>query len=230
MGTSREHNRAQVTAAILASARAQLSKVGPAELSLRSVARDVGMVSSAIYRYFPSRNNLLTALLITCYDELGMAAEAVDDPLAKPVDRWVAICYAARAWALTHPHEYALLYGSPVIGYVAPPDTIGPGTRVVLALARVIIDAHPTTPPSAGRGFSGIVDRASQVANGLDATAPDLSSELVGRALIAWASLFGTISFELWGQLTGSVSDYDAWFTEVALRLAADLGLSQSTA
>ena len=87
------------------------------------------MVSSAIYRYFPSRDDLLTALIIDAYDALGDAVEAADAAVdrADLRGRWLAVCRAARAWALAHPAEYALIYGSPVPGYAAPDDTVGAG-------------------------------------------------------------------------------------------------------
>ncbi|MFC6345586.1 TetR/AcrR family transcriptional regulator, partial [Nocardioides hankookensis] len=103
---SRAENRADQTRAILDRARAQLAEVGPAALSVRQIARDVGLVSSAVYRYFPSRDHLLTALIIEAYDELGTVVEAADPGFLAWAD-------AIRAWALAHPHEYALLYGSP---------------------------------------------------------------------------------------------------------------------
>lgn len=82
------------------------------------------MVSSALYRYFPSRDELLTALIVDAYDSVGAAAEEADArALAAghpPRARWIAVCEAVRAWALEHPHEYALIYGSPVPGYSAP--------------------------------------------------------------------------------------------------------------
>ena len=76
--TARERAREEITAEILSAARARLQEAGPGELSLRAVARDVGMVSSAVYRYFPSRDDLLTALILQCYDELGEAVERAD--------------------------------------------------------------------------------------------------------------------------------------------------------
>src|SRR3954466_2411468 len=91
-------------------ARRQLAEVGAAALSLRAVARELGMASSALYRYFPSRDDLLTRLIVDGYDALGAAAESADDPAATPRERWLAVCRAVRAWARAHPHEYALLY------------------------------------------------------------------------------------------------------------------------
>ena len=102
------------------------------------------MVSSAIYRYFASRDELLTALIIDGYNAIGQAVEDADAKCRRDdyPGRWRAACRAARAWALAHPHEYALIYGSPVPGYQAPPDTIGPAARSAAVFGRLISDAH----------------------------------------------------------------------------------------
>lgn len=141
--TARERARDEVTAAIKEEARRQLADEGASRLSLRAVARELGMVSSALYRYFPSRDELLTALIIDAYDAVGAAAEeALARAGGDPVERWSEVCRAVRRWALGHPHEYALIYGSPVPGYSAPLDTIGPASRVGLALIAVAEQAH----------------------------------------------------------------------------------------
>ena len=115
---ARARARMEVTAAIKEEARRQLAAEGAARLSLRAVARSLGMVSSALYRYFPSRDDLLTALIIDAYDSLGEAAEAANERVAdaEPLERWTAVAEAVRLWALEHPHEYALIYGSPRAG------------------------------------------------------------------------------------------------------------------
>ncbi len=225
--TARQRAREEITAEILTAARARLAEVGPGELSLRSVARDVGMVSSAVYRYFPSRDHLLTALLLQAYDELGDAAETADTGGAL-LDRWLAVCRATRAWALAHRQEYALLYGSPVLGYAAPQTTVEPATRVVVRLVEIVVAAHvagsdPSTTVEPGFGRS--VQGASEFVTHLEGAA-DAPHELVGRTLMAWSGLFGVISFELWGHLVGAVDDHDAYFDQVALRLAADAGVT----
>ena len=143
--TARERARAELTREIKEGARRQLAATGADGISLRAVARELGMASSALYRYFPSRDDLLTALIIDAYDAIGEAAEqAIAD--GKPDeswgrDRWLAACHAIRGWALAHPHEYALIYGSPVPGYRAPEATIGPAARVPLAFAGVLAAA-----------------------------------------------------------------------------------------
>src|SRR5258705_679399 len=117
--TARERVRAELTREIADVARGQLATDGAGGLSLRAVAREVGMVSSAIYRYFPSRDELLTALIVDAFDAVGLAAERAD--ASRDADdirgRWLAVATAVRRWALDHPHQYALVYGSPVPGY-----------------------------------------------------------------------------------------------------------------
>src|SRR5690242_4303759 len=95
---ARARARLEVTAAIKDEARRRLAAEGAAKLSLRAVARELGMVSSAVYRYFPSRDDLLTALIIDAYDALGEAAERARDAAsgAPPLARWSAVCEAVR--------------------------------------------------------------------------------------------------------------------------------------
>src|SRR3954468_7300137 len=142
--TARALARAELTRQILDRASVQLAEVGPAALSVRQIARDLEMASSAVYRYFPSRDALLTALLIQAFDDLGEAVEA-GDAAADRDDlraRWVGLAQALRQWAVAHPHEYALTYGSPVPGYAAPQDTIASAARVASALLRLVHDAQ----------------------------------------------------------------------------------------
>src|SRR5215203_3165343 len=122
--------RAEMIDEIKAVATRHLHNDG-ANLSLRAVARDMGMVSSAVYRYFPSRDELLTALILDAYDALGEAVEVAEAAVdrADLRGRWLAACHGARDWALARPAEYALIYGSPVPGYAAPDDTVGPALR-----------------------------------------------------------------------------------------------------
>jgi AcrR family transcriptional regulator len=238
---ARERARIEVTAAIKEEARRQLAAEGAARLSLRAVARELGMVSSALYRYFPSRDDLLTALIIDAYDAIGSAAEealtATDEAAdgkavgrsaphrAAPVDRWVAICRAARDWAVAHPHEYALIYGSPVPGYAAPEATIGPASRVALALLTVVREAQTDgllgAPP--GRPLAGPVhaDSARLAAE----LAPDLPIPVIAALIAVWAQVFGIVSFEVFGQFNRVVEARGPFFEHAAAALAAQVGL-----
>jgi len=244
---ARERARAELTREITEEARRQLAETGAQGLSLRAVARELGMVSSALYRYFPSRDDLLTALIIDAYNALGAAAEAAAGPDAgggpgglRPRVRWLAACHAIRDWALAHPHEYALIYGSPVPGYRAPQATIGPASRVPLAFSRVLADAVasgellgagalpaaasvPGGHASLGGALAAQAETlaAALAASGASAVPPDM----LVRAVIAWTQLYGMISFELFGQFVGSFEPADALFAYAVAHLAAFVGL-----
>jgi AcrR family transcriptional regulator len=231
MPSARERIRAELTAEITDAARRQLAQVGAAALSLRAVARELGMVSSAVYRYFPSRDELLTRLIIDGYDDLGAAAEAADPPSAPPAERWLTVCRAVRGWALAHPHEYALLYGSPVPGYQAPKDTVPAASRVGVVLGGILGDAARSgalparsgaLPAGAGDRDPGLVSQDAAAVLGGEHDALDETVRV--RALLAWSALFGTISFELFGHFVGSVEDADGYFDRVMGDLSRLIG------
>jgi AcrR family transcriptional regulator len=235
--TARERVRAEITREITGIARGHLAAGGAAGLSLRAVARDMGMVSSAIYRYFPSRDDLLTALIIDGYNAIGEAVEAADAAGGRDdyPGRWRAAARAAREWARAHPHEYALIYGSPVPGYQAPADTIGPASRAAVVFGRLISEAHaagalgPPRTPQAGRtGPAGgpVPAALSEDAARLRETVmPGVPDDVALGALTAWAGLFGLISFELFGQFTNVITDRAAYFDHAVCALAALMGL-----
>lgn len=221
---ARARARIEVTAAIKEEARRQLAAEGAAKLSLRSVARELGMASSALYRYFPSRDDLLTALIIDAYDSVGEAAEVAHAASADagPVQRWTTVCEAVREWALAHPHEYALIYGSPVPGYKAPDTTVPPAARVALVLIGIIRDARlgpglalPVLPAE-------LLPEAERMAGDF---ASDLPPAVAPALVAAWAQLFGLIGFELFGQFHRVVEDRAAFFRHAARQLALGVGL-----
>jgi AcrR family transcriptional regulator len=226
--TARALARAELTRAILESAATQLAEVGPAALSVRAVARDLGMASSAVYRYFASRDDLLTALLVQAYDDLGEAVEHGDATAERDdfAGRLRGMAQALRAWARAHPHRYALLYGSPVPGYAAPTDTVASATRVGFALLELIRDAQVAGVALGARAAEVSGAEAAALAPFAEYTDPPLDLPRTVRGLTAWATLFGHLSLELFGHMHNAVLDYDAHFDQVVDQLAADLGLT----
>jgi AcrR family transcriptional regulator len=197
----RQESRDRIEAQIVTLGRRHLETEGPAGLSLRAIARDLGMVSSAVYRYVASRDELLTLLLVDAYSEL---ADAVDRARAVPVasarDRLLGMGAAARQWAVDQPARWALLYGSPVPGYHAPADrTVSSGTRVVQALFDTVAEgvaAGEIHVPEdvVGQPLSSDFDglRAEFAFQGADG--------LVVRCIALWAGLVGAINLEVFGQ------------------------------
>jgi AcrR family transcriptional regulator len=217
--TARERARAQITREIKDEARRQLVAGGAQQLSLRAVARELGMVSSALYRYFPSRDDLLTALIIDAYDSLGAATETAVAKVRGARAGWRACCHAVRGWALAHPQEYALIYGSPVPGYQAPQTTVAPAGRVPVVIGSLLSDVPPGPP----QPLPGLVTSQSQVV--AEVIAPGAAPWVVARAMIAWTQLFGMVSFELFGQLVGSADPADDFFGFAVEQMADLIGL-----
>jgi AcrR family transcriptional regulator len=217
MAGQREQARKAVMAAITQEGRRQLAQDGPADLSVRAVARELDMASSAIYRYVASRDELLTLLIVAGYGRLGAALERAGAELEGRA-QWVERCGALRVWARANPHEYALLYGSPVPGYAAPQDTIDPATRVYAALAEPARSGSASGPPPTGK----LADDDAGIAGVLDLVGPPG----LGLALVqALAGLVGAITLELFGHTNNVITDHDAFFDRQVAALADQLGL-----
>jgi len=211
----RARNRAAIESEILRIGREHLGRYGAAALSLRAVARDLGMASSAVYRYVESRDELLTRLIITAYDAMADRVEA--DLRALPARaatsrRFRAIATASRAWAKENPHEYALIYGSPVPDYDAPAErTTVAGTRVPNLLVEVLagLDHHDPGTAADRRAMSVMLQDPVFQASGLQAGT-------VRRGMTAWMLILGAINaelFEMFGPDT--ITDWDALFDTV---------------
>jgi AcrR family transcriptional regulator len=214
----RARNRLAVEADILRVGREHLATDGAAALSLRAVARDLGMVSSGIYRDVESRDELLTRLIVESYLSLATAVRAAHDTVP-PGDldaRWDSIGRALRGWAVERPHDFALLYGSPVPDYEAPSErTQEPGTAVLVLLVALLEDVRRagrlTDPRRLGlvraraeAGVGGMLDAPMFAATRLDAV--DLT-----QGLAAWTLLLGAVTSEVFAQL-GPVPDGEALF------------------
>jgi AcrR family transcriptional regulator len=221
--TARARARAELVAEIKAAGRRQLAEVGAADLSLRAVARDVGMVSSAVYRYFPSRDDLLTALVIDAYEAVGAAVEEAATGRGGFEARWLRVASAVRTWAVAHPHEYALVYGSPVPGYRAPRDTVGPAARPAVAALGVVaaaVEAGEVERDGAGGLPRSLRADLGRLGGELGLDLPD---EVLARALAAWTQVFGLVSFELFGHLANVITDPEEHFAVQVRRSARTL-------
>lgn len=212
---------------IRAAAYVHLARDGAAGLSMRAVARDVGVVSSAIYRYVPSRDALLRLLVTDALADLSTAAAEAESRVRRGDlrSRFVATARAVRAWALANPAEHALIASRPVPGFApapVPPGTVG----VVAGLFVAILDewAVRAAPPDAGPRLPAGVRRdlaAVRRAAGVQA-----GEDVVARALLAWATVAGAVSLEVSGQVGGLTTDPESWFAHEVDRLARSCGLA----
>jgi AcrR family transcriptional regulator len=189
------------------------------------------VVSSAVYRYVKSRDDLLTLLVVDGYNDLADAVEAAVSEVAADQhrDRFLAFGRAIRGWALAEPATYSLLYGAPVPGYDAPAElTTGPGTRVVQVLLDLAVAASAAgalAGPSDGLAMTpGLAAGMEGVRDQFGVTLPD---DVLLRGVRVWASLFGCVSFEVFGQYgPDRLGDPEALFEHHLAALATELGVA----
>lgn len=209
----RARARAQLLADVSRLARSHLAESGAPGLSVRAIARDLGLASSALYRYYPSRDALLTQLIVESYNELGEAVETAEAGCERHdhAARLRAASHAVRNWARQNPNEYALIYGSPIPGYAAPQDTVDPATRVAVVLGGILADIEPDhvalhlptkIPPS-------LQQQLDSMSAPLGA---DFDHQVLLLGVTQWAKLFGMVSFELFGTFNTLFDDADALF------------------
>lgn len=236
--TARERARAAVMADLLVAARARLAADGPAGLSLRAIARDLGMVSSAVYRYVPSRDALLTLLVIDAYDAVGEAVEHAHATSRAaghtPARTWLEVARAFRVWARGDRSAFELVYGTPVRAYEAPQDTVRAAIRLWLVLAAVL-DAgladgtlDPAGPELTPDAVARTVTPMTFAQAGLGPDAPHEQPEAaaaVARSLTLFAGLVGAVSAELFAHTRGVAADDGHAYDVTVATLAAGVGL-----
>ena len=222
--TARDRARAELTEEIKAIARRHLAEHGASGLSLRAVAREVGMVSSAVYRYFPSRDELLTALIIDAYDAVGAAAEAAaaskrrrDIVGALGGDQRPA-CAPGRSPILTSTRS-STAAPCPVTRLPATPSTRR--ARVSGVVLRLLVDGVASGEIVARDATTVPRTVRADFAQLRAIAAPGVPDAVLSRALLAWSQLFGGISLEMFGHLHNVIHDYDAFFG-LQMRRAAE--------
>ncbi|WP_063049843.1 TetR/AcrR family transcriptional regulator [Nocardia arthritidis] len=202
--TPRARARAQTMNDIVRIGREHLATDGAAALSLRAVARDLGVVSSAVYRYVRSRDELLTLLVVDGYNALGDAVDGALAAEADPIDGLRVLGRTVRRWALAEPARYGLLFGTPVPGYDAPAaETIAPGTRVIATMLTLFARAYgagelvaPAAEPQISTALAGSFTRIR------DQFRLEVPDWLIVRGVTFWVGLFGAVSadvFDMYG-------------------------------
>ncbi|MGW5344442.1 WHG domain-containing protein [Streptomyces sp. HUAS TT3] len=211
-------------------ARRLLPELGAAGLSPDAVAGDGGFARTAVEAVFPHRDDLLTALVIDAYDTSGAAMEQADraaaDAGASAGARLLAVTRALRAWSFAHPGEFTLIYGSPVPGYHAPPDTVLPASRtpaVLAGIVRAALEAGELTPPRrALRGTPLLLPAAVELFGGVP-EAP--FSDVIERGIVLWSNLIGLLVFQVFSRTHDSVKDEAAFFDYAVAVAAESIGL-----
>jgi AcrR family transcriptional regulator len=212
--TWRERRRAEAVAEIKDVARRLLVAGGPAAISLRAIAREMGMTTSALYRYYRSLDALVVALRGELFEELGRVTYAALDevPEDDPILRVTAMARAFRRWGLEHRQEFGLMLGPPLAGTAGEPGTPDDAVACIgAAFLRELAELWrrgklvvPSVDPIAGHLVPSL--------NRYLAESADLEPAVVFAFLSAWTKLYGIIAMEIFGHMTWAVTDTEEFF------------------
>lgn len=193
----RERYRQETRNEIKERALRQLTEQGPGGLSLNALAREMGMTGPALYRYFTSRDALLTELVTDAYRDLGDAlwasVAATEGRDFRNRLRHQAEAY--RAWALANRARFLLLFGTPVPGYEAPAEITTPAAERSFAASWTLLETLADRVPPARDGIERALERWAAQAGG-----PPLPGPLLRYAFASWTRLHGVLMLEMNGQ------------------------------
>lgn len=215
MATARAQARDRTTAAIMAAAREEVAEKGGVGLSMRAIARRVGLVSSAVYRHFPTRDALLTALILESYHHLDDTLGQVERTTR--AEDWRQLARDFREWARASPTEFQLIYGTPIGGYAAPTETI----PAAAAVARHFLEVGGGGPVGVYAG-GPLIAQFETVA----AQIPKVDPSGFAAVLAELAALVGFVNLELAGHFVGTADPADHLYAALVERQIGTLSIS----
>ncbi|WP_308250271.1 TetR/AcrR family transcriptional regulator [Sphaerisporangium fuscum] len=228
--TRRERLRAETSAEIKTIALKLMAVGGPDAISLRAIAREMGMTAGAIYGYYATRDDLITTLIDDVHTSLVDTVEAARDtrPAGDPAGRLLAWAEAFRKWALANPEGFRLIYGDPVPGYQVPEGGAAPEAeyRTCTGLTGLVAgawDQASASQPADGHEWS---DFDPHLVAMVREAFPGLPPAAVALALRVWGRMHGLVSLEIYGHLRDKLHDPETIYRAEILDLIRSLGLS----
>ena len=228
--TRRERLREATQEEIKGIARQQMAEQGAASLSLRAIARQMGLTAPALYRYFENRDALVTALIADAYTSLAVALETARDALSPDDhhDRLLAVALAYREWAVTHSQDYALIFGTPIPGYHAPMEVTAPLARRNLSVLVELLAAAQRdgelSPPS--EYADSPPELKAQLLAWRDHYGYSAPTPVLHLALAIWGHVHGLVTLEIFHHLGPNIGDAEALYRAEALAWFGRAGLS----
>ncbi len=208
-----------------------MAQHGTAGLSVRAIARELEMLPSGIYHYYPSLDDLITALIVDNFNALADALAAARDNAAHQTvaEQLTAVLLAYRQWAVEHPVDFQLIYGNPIPGYAAPREVTVPpvirGFTVIVGLIEHLLQTgeavplppYDTLPPAVAVHIQALIERDGY----------PVSSLALYLGMVGWGQLHGVIMLELFQHLQPVVGDVDAHYRAQVDNLLAMMGIQR---
>jgi AcrR family transcriptional regulator len=208
-------------------ARQQMAAEGTAALSLRAIAREMDITAPALYRYYASRDELITALIVDAYNAQADAMAEANEDIAREdySGRLLAILLAYRQWAMEHPTDFQLIYGNPIPRYEAPMEVTLPvarrGFEIVVGIIAEAIAVGTFTlktydiPPTVVTYLASMVEYEGY----------DVALDVLYVATVGWAKVHGLVSLELFNHTQPVVGDTEAFYRYEVVRFIRDNGI-----
>ncbi|MBC8162295.1 MAG: TetR/AcrR family transcriptional regulator [Roseiflexaceae bacterium] len=214
MDTRRDRQRAALTSEIKSTAQRLMAEHGTAGVSLRLIARELGMSAPSLYHYYASYDALITALLVDAFNALADELERHTEGQLPAAQRVLNVTLAFRSWALRHPIDFQLIYGNPIPGYQAPRELTVPAVvRSYTIIAQLLEAALAGSEQHGTAEFSCIPETvAAHLAQMKQENSYDISSYVLHATLVLWTRMYGCVMLELYNHLQASVGDTDAFY------------------
>jgi AcrR family transcriptional regulator len=240
--TRRERTRAATVDEIKQTARRLLVAEGPSAVTLRAIAREMGMTAPGLYRYFPNHEELVEALVVDVYAELAEHLAAVGSAVTEgPAKRIVTVAKEFRTWAVTHPREYGLVFATPVGSLADLTAPAGAPDAVELAgmqFGRVFLEiffelwrAQPFPVPTEGELPGSLVEQLrvfrTTLGEALEQSVADVPIGAFQVFLRLWAQLYGLVAMEVYAHLTFCLTDVEPFFDANLYEMGQMLGLKK---
>ncbi len=229
--TRREQQREATTEEIKAVARQQMAQLGTSGLSIRGIAKEMGITPPALYRYFDNLDALVTALILENFNALADALENARDAVmaqgGSVADQMLAALLAYRQYAVKNPVDFQLIYGNPIPGYEAPGDLTVPASsrtlRVYTELCFQLLDSGQLNPPPRYQHIPDAIQPALREALRFG-QAPDEYMLALYFTMIGWPRMHGIVMLELFDHIPPVVGNVDVFYRNEMINLMHDLG------
>jgi AcrR family transcriptional regulator len=217
-------------AEIKATARQQMAKSGTAGVSLSAIARAMEISAPALYRYFASRDDLVTALIVDAFNDLADTIQAAESAVKAETcgPKILASYLAYREWAITHPMDFQLIYGNPIPGYVAPAEiTVPLARRPFDGLSRLFLTAYRTGELIVPTEYTPVpASISAHFAAWLPKAGYDFPDALLCLLMSGWARIHGMVMLELFEHLGPVVGDSAAFYRHELGAFFQQLGMT----
>lgn len=230
----RDRLRAATKDEIIQTARGLLVRDGPGSVTLRAIAREMGMTAPGLYRYFGSHEELIRHLIADIFTELGTGiSQALDEvpdsdqPTVKLTQAMAAACHEFRHWALRHKDEFALIFGAPLPGIDDGRNDIADECALQLGgiffgLFLELWEKARFAVPDPDQIDPGLREQLTRYGNALGA---DVPPGAMLTFLRCWVLLYGTVSMEVFGHLGFALIDPAPMFEITITEMARLVGL-----